>query len=220
MMTDPTSQPIDASLLASALQVLEQEGEAALSVAHVARRSGLFDCDTAASCDAIGAIENDRALRSELAALGFERLATALQSVEPSPDVNGDAAVAAMGPLFAAGRAYIQTATAQPRLFALLRSREQLDFDRPALRQASDTAFAALLAIVRRAQSAGFEPDRPLAELSQTIWDSVHRVAMRWADATLAAAAASGDIEAARIDESIELELTLLLAGPTESERA
>ena len=128
---------------------------------------------------------------------------------KPSPRLADEAVREGHGAfdlLMAAGRAYIRTAVRSPVLFALMRDAEAVDFAEPRLQAESGAAFRELLAIVVELQASGFEADRGAEDLSHVIWDSVHRLTMRWADAAL-----DGPVDPATVDEAISMELTLLL---------
>ena len=110
--------------------------------------------------------------------------------------------------LFACGRAYVTTALRSPALFALMREANALDFEAPTLQRESDLALEELKRLVGELRADGFEPGLDAETLSLVVWDSVHRLTLRWADA-----AVDGAIDTQALDEGIELELTLLLAG-------
>jgi hypothetical protein len=211
-----SAPPIDLPLglpeeVAHALRLLEQEGPEALSLARVATRMGRGSDPVRAGLP----WADERALRTDLAALGFHRLDTALREAREQGRHAGQGAADL---LMLSGRAYIHTAVRSPALFALMRDAEAVDFNEPRLQAASSAALHALLDLVVELKVSGFEPDRSTEELSNVIWDSVHRLTMRWADAALA-----GPVDAATVDEAISLELTLLLLDgepPQRIERA
>lgn len=185
--------------LPDALRVLEQEGRDALSLRRVATRLGRRNAADAAGLP----WPSERALRTDLATLGFHRLRIALA------DARAERLRAGGGVfdlLMAAGRAYIRTAVRSPALFALMRDAEAVDFAEPRLQAESSEAFRELLSIVVELQTSGFEAERSAEDLSHVIWDSVHRLTMRWADAAL-----DGPVDPATVDEAISLELNLLL---------
>jgi len=194
--------------LAAALLVLEQEGRDALSLDHVARRLGRRERGGAASLP----WPSERWLRSDLAALGFRRLRAAIAE---SLDALGPGADHPVDRVLAAGRAYVRAAVRNPALYTLMHEPEAADFSHPDLSRDADFAFNQLRDIVSSVQSTGFEADRDTNELSRIVWDSVHRLAVRWADAAL-----DGPVDAATLDEAIDLEMTLLLGdSPKRSDR-
>lgn len=188
----------------AALLVLEQEGAEALDLAHIARRLGRSGQGGAASLP----WPNLKWLRSELAALGFRRLRAAIaeQIAALAPGADGP-----VDKTMAAGRAYVRNAVRSPALFALMHQPELVDFTHPELSTDANAGYSELRDRVARLQASGFEPERDVDELSRMVWDGVHRVAQRWAEAAL-----DGPVDAATIDEAIDLEFTLLLGdAPT-----
>lgn len=185
--------------VADALRLLEQEALPALSLARLATRMGRGSDPAQAGLP----WPDERALRTDLAALGFHRLDTAMREAREHGRRAGHDA---LGLLMLCGRTYIRTAVRSPALFALMRETGASDFAEPRLQGASSAAFHSLLDLVVELQASGFEPDRGTEELSHVIWDSVHRLTMRWADAAL-----DGPVDVATVDEAISLELTLLL---------
>lgn len=117
------------ALLESAEQILREQGVAGLKLRAIAKRAGVSH--TAADPhfgDLVG-------LLSELAAIGYERLAGAMAGAP------GSAPQAA-----AIARGYIGFAAANPDLFALMFRGDTLDMGRPRLQQAAQAAFLALAA--------------------------------------------------------------------------
>ena len=204
--------PIPADLpleVVEALKVLEQEGADALNLSRVATRLGR---STNSRDDGLP-WPDERALRTDLATLGYHRLHRALVETWRA-FTSGDHD--STDRLFACGRAYLRTAAESPALFALMRDREAADFSDPRLHRESNAALESLLDLVADLHAAGFELQLSPQELSNVVWDSVHRLTMRWADAAL-----DGPVDAETADEAIELELSLLLAGgapPTPNE--
>lgn len=191
--------------LAAALLVLEEEGVEGLTLDRVARRLGRSRSGGAASLP----WPSESWLRSELAALGFRRLraaiAAALDALAPDEREPIDA-------VMASGRAYVQNAIRNPALFGLMYQPELADSSHPDLRRDSSSAYAELRDRTQALQKTGFQPDRSVDELAGIVWDSVHRLAERWAEAAL-----SGGVEASIVDEAIELEFTLLLGDAPRS---
>ncbi len=196
---EPTPPRASDEELAAALLVLEQEGPAALTLEHVARRLGRGHAGGAASLP----WPDERWLRSELGALGFRRLRAAIaESV-------AEAAARTSEPnehLLAAGRAYVRTAVRSPRIFAIMYAREDADFAHPDLPRDASAAFAQLRTLIESAQAAGYQPDRDADEVARLTWESVQRLAMRWADSAL-----DGPVDADTLEEAINLEMTLVL---------
>jgi hypothetical protein len=184
--------------LAAALLVLELEGPAALTREHVARRLGRKRAGP-------GALPwpSERWLRSDLAALGFRRLRAAIDVALDALPADADDPV---DRIFAAGRAYVRTAVRSPALSTLMHEGDGADFSHPELARDATTAFEQLRGLVSAVQATGFEADRDTDELSDLVWDSVHRLAVRWAESSL-----DGDVDAELVEEAIDLEMTLLL---------
>jgi len=186
-----------------ALRLLEQEGREALSLGRLATRIGRGDGVARAALP----WADERALCTDLAALGYHRLDRATREARDEGRRTG---VGAVELLMRTGRAYIRTAVRSPALFALMREVAAIDFDAPRLQAASSAALHGLQDLVAELQASGFERGRGTEDLSNVIWDSVHRLTMRWAEAAL-----DGPVDAATVDEAISLELTLLLLdGP------
>jgi hypothetical protein len=179
--------------------VLEQEGPGALTLDHVARRLGRSHHGGAASLP----WPSERWLRSDLAAQGFRRLGASIaESIASSDAASSDP----VEQVLAAGRAYVRAAVRNPALYSLMHQPERVDFSHAELARDSAAAFDQLRRFVASLQAIGFQVDRDLDELARIVWESAHRLATRWADAAL-----SGPVEAATVDEAIDLELTLLL---------
>ncbi len=193
----PTPPHASDEELAAALLVLEQEGPAALSVEHVARRLGRRGGAAAMPWP------DPHWLRSELGALGFRRLraavAESVAEVATRTDDPGEQ-------LLAAGRAYVRTAVRSPRLFTIMYERSDADFAHPDLGRDASAAFAQLRTLVESVQRTGFQPDRTADEVALLVWDSVHRLTVRWADAAL-----DGPVDPEMVEEAINLEMTLVL---------
>jgi len=188
--------------LAAALLVLEQEGLEALTLDHVAKRLGRSQSGGGGSLP----WPTERWLRSDLAALGFRRLragiAESIDALEPGRDTAAEK-------VMAAGRAYVRNAVRSPVLFGLMHQPEQADFSHPDLARDSSVAYTELRDRTVALQDTGFEAGRSTEDLAQLVWDTVHRLAVRWSDAAL-----DGPVEAETLDEAIELEFTLLLGAP------
>jgi hypothetical protein len=193
--------------VADALRLLEQEGLSALSLARLATRMGRGSDPARAGLP----WSDERAMRTDLAALGFHRLDMALREAREHGRRAGHDA---LGLLMLCGRTYLRTAVRSPALFALMRETGAIDFAEPRLQGASSAALHSLRDLVVELRASGFEPDRGTEELSNVIWDSVHRLTMRWADAAL-----DGPVDVATVDEAMSLELTLLLLDGRGRER-
>jgi AcrR family transcriptional regulator len=151
--------------LRAAMELLEQDGAAGLSVRAVARRAGV-------SPGAPYRHYADRdALVSAVAAEGYRELAGYLSAAHPSPSTPDDVAAVAV--------AYVQFALEHPALFRTMFS-DPCDAD-SSERVAATTAIAEYVgALVRRAFP-GADPDA----LSTAIWAVVHGLAFLHLDAKL-----------------------------------
>jgi AcrR family transcriptional regulator len=131
------------AMLSEAERVIETDGIQALTMRAAARVIGVSHT---APRNHFGDLTG---LLSELAADGYRRFAKALIDAE-----------AAAGPeprdrLRALGRAYIRFAAGHPGLFTLMFRSDQLDHERPALREAMAPARAALTNAVTTPTDAG-----------------------------------------------------------------
>ncbi len=164
---------LPAALLEAALQILERDGIAGLTLRAVARRAGVSHMAPAHHFGDLGG------LLSELAALGFRRFGGAL----------GEAA----GPdrLDAMGEAYVAFARANPALFLLMFRSERLDPARPSLADALARA-STLLTQAAGGFVAG-EEQPTLAQVADAVraWSMVHGFAMLLLDGRLDATLSS-----------------------------
>ncbi len=164
---------LHAALLRAAESILERDGIAGLTLRAAAREAGVSH---AAPKNHFGDI---RGLLSELAAVGFARLATALTANVGEGDPPRMR-------LSAIGRGYVAFARQNPGLFLLMFRSERLDFTRPTLRTAAEAAFG----VLRDAVGAQRPPrERPLT-LAQAAhvtaaWSLVHGFAMLMLDGRL-----------------------------------
>lgn len=111
------------ALLTAAEEILIQDGLAGLTLREAARRTGVSH---AAPKNHFGDIKG---LLSELAAVGFQRLASQLRRAAAGAKSADDT-------MDAIGRAYVAFAQTSPGLFHLMYRSEALDFTRPALSDA------------------------------------------------------------------------------------
>ena len=119
------------TLLVAAERILERDGLAGLTLRATAREAGVSH---AAPTHHFGDLTG---LVSDLAAIGFARFNAAMVA----------AAAGAATPLeqaAARARAYLAYARAHPAMYLLMFRTERLDLNRPALRDATNAAFAGL----------------------------------------------------------------------------
>src|SRR5258705_9136972 len=154
-----------AACLRAAMELLEEDGAAGLSVRAVARRASV-------SPGAPYRHYADRdALVSAVAAEGYRELSGYLSAAHPSPSTPDDLAAVAV--------AYVQFALEHPALFRTMFS-DPCDGD-SSERVAATTAIAEYVgALVRRALP-GADPDA----LSTALWAVVHGLAFLYLDGKL-----------------------------------
>jgi AcrR family transcriptional regulator len=162
-----------AAMLGAAERILERDGIQGLTLRAAAREAGVSH---AAPKNHFGDV---RGLLSELAAVGFARFVAALVANVR----DGDPRSARMA---AIGRGYVAFARQNPGLFLLMFRGERLDFSRPALREAANSAFA----VLARGAGAGDKPDAarlsvPQAARIAAAWSLVHGFAMLMLDGRL-----------------------------------
>jgi len=163
------------ALLKAAKRVAEREGINGLTLRAVAREAGVSH---AAPSHHFGDVTG---LLSELAAIGFKKFSEQLGAAtcsETAPE-----AVAARK-----ASAYVAFARDNPCMFQLMFRGERLDHERPALREASETAFHKLASIVAARRHEDVAPDHltlgQAADIAR-IWSMVHGFAMLYLDGRL-----------------------------------
>jgi AcrR family transcriptional regulator len=177
------------ALVRAAMELLEERGEAALSLRAVARRAGV-------SPAAPYRHYSDReALVSAVAAVGYRELAERLAAAHPSPSTPEQLASVAV--------AYVQFALERPALFRLM-------FGEPCDRDNDDrvAATAAVSAYVRAIAQRTFPQADPEA-IATAIWALVHGLAFLHLDGKLGATPPS--VVADRVTAAIQ---SLLAAAP------
>ncbi len=165
------------ALLKAAKRVAEREGINGLTLRAVAREAGVSH---AAPAHHFGDITG---LLSELAAIGFEKFSTALGAATCSDTAPEAVAARKAG-------AYVAFARENPCMFQLMFRGERLDHDRPALREASESAFLKLAGIVAARRQEDVVPDHLTLEQAADIariWSMVHGFAMLYLDGRLKA---------------------------------
>ncbi len=156
------------ALLKAAETVLERDGVQGLTLRAAAREAGVSH---AAPTHHFGDMAG---LLSELAAVGFRRFGAALReaaSQQDSPHARLDAM----------GMAYVAFARRSPGLFMLMFRSERLDFDRPALREATTEANEALARGVGAQLGEAVTPGRlTLSQAADMVraWSLVHGFAV------------------------------------------
>jgi AcrR family transcriptional regulator len=193
-------EPLDERLVEVALEILHRDGVEGLSLRRIARAAGVSH---GAPLRHFRGLSH---LRAEVAARGFRLLTDAV-------DGSANALPPGTPPLerlAAAGRAYVETAVANPGLFALMFRPEDLDVTDPVFQRESETAFDHLLRLVRAAQDAGWHAARETRVLAGAIWAGVHGLASLWAQGALMGPLGPEPT----LDEMISTSLELVLAPP------
>ena len=160
------------AMLEAAERILERDGIAGLTLRAAAREAGVSH---AAPKNHFGDV---RGLLSELAAVGFARFGAGLVA-------NTREGETPKARLAAIGHGYVTFAQRNPGLFLLMFRSERLDFSRPALRGAAETAFGVLAGVVGAHGPA--ETPLTLSQAAQitAAWSLVHGFAMLMLDGRL-----------------------------------
>ena len=157
------------ALLSAAEDILEEKGVDGLTLRAAARAAG---ASHAAPKNHFGDLTG---LLSELAALGYERFTDRLQTA-------ADTGENTQRRLNAIGRAYVEFAIANPGLFQLMFRGERLDLERPALKQARQSAQHLLTGAVASAHPPAGAPSDggpgPTEAYTVRAWAMVHGFAM------------------------------------------
>jgi AcrR family transcriptional regulator len=154
-----------AACLSAALELLEEEGETALSLRAVARRAGVSPAAPYRH------YEDREALVSAVAAVGYRELAERLAAAHPSPSTPEQLASVAV--------AYVQFALERPALFRIM-------FGEPCDRDNDErvAATAAVSLYLRTIVARCFPQSDPEA-LAPAIWALVHGLAFLHLDGKL-----------------------------------
>jgi AcrR family transcriptional regulator len=162
------------ALLEAAERILEHEGVQGLTLRAAARDAGVSH---AAPKNHFGDIKG---LLSDLAAVGFGRLAEAMRANVR----DGDDPRARMNAL---GQGYVAFARANPGLFLLMFRGERLDYTRPALREAMEAAFGLLSGAATGGETSPGEATLSLSRAARIAgaWSLVHGLAMLLLDGRL-----------------------------------
>ena len=180
-----------AALVRAAMDLLEEGGEADLSLRAVARRAGV-------SAAAPYRHYDDReALVSAVAAVGYRELAERLAAAHPSPSTPDELASVAV--------AYVQFALERPALFRIM-------FGEPCDRDSDErvAATAAVSLYVRGIVERTF-PQADSEALATAVWALVHGLAFLHLDGKLDAAAPSAVAD--RVTAAIQALLTAARTG-------
>ncbi|GAB3204633.1 TetR/AcrR family transcriptional regulator [Nocardia tengchongensis] len=197
-MTSPTAQPyhhgdLPTALLRAAVELLEENGAAELSLRAAARRAGV---STAAPYRHFA----DRdALLSAVAAVGYRDLAARLAAAHPAPVTAEDLATIAI--------AYVQFALERPGLFRVMFA-EPCDPTSPERVAATEAIHEYVKNIVQQAFPAS-DPE----SMAIAVWSLVHGLAFLHLDGKLDAI--SADDVADRVRGAVYAVLGVSNQGPT-----
>jgi AcrR family transcriptional regulator len=152
---------MEEALLASAAELLEQEGPDGLSVRRIAAAAGV------APMGVYNHFESKFGIIEALFVQGFERLGEAIAATRDIEDP--------YEALRESGRRYRALALAHPMVYRImfLRSVPGFEPSDQALEVASE-AFGVLISSVQRAITAGVLAEGPPSDIAQMIWASIH----------------------------------------------
>lgn len=172
-----------AALLTAALDLLESDGLAALSLRKVAARARVSHAAPAHHFPTL------KALLTALAVIAFERFAEAMaaarQAARPEP----------VAQVRAAGDGYLDFARANPALFRLMFSESQLDWSDATLKATANASFRHLVEITAPfADQLGLKNPEDRQELEKLIWASAHGFAHLYTDGKVIGSATTPDI--------------------------
>jgi AcrR family transcriptional regulator len=162
------------ALLRAAEHILERDGLPGLTLRAAAREAGVSH---AAPKNHFGDMTG---LLSDLAAVGFQRIATTMAAAQGETDPAG-------ARLVGTGRGYVAFARAHPGLFQLMYRSERLDMSRPALREAVAQAGRVLYGAVGAVRREPLAQELTLAQAAHvtSVWSLVHGFAMLLLDGRL-----------------------------------
>jgi AcrR family transcriptional regulator len=161
-----------AALLAAAERVLRSDGIAKLGLRAIAREAGVSH--TAAQHH----FGDMAGLLAELAAVGYRRLAEALER-------SGEGATSGRARRVALSKAYVDFARRDAALFALMFRNELLDMRRPSLAHATGAALRAMIGPLAGSDETLGELSRIAAIRMTAAWAFVHGLATLLADKRL-----------------------------------
>jgi AcrR family transcriptional regulator len=162
------------TLLQAAERILERDGIQALTRRAAAREAGVSHT---AQKNHFGDITG---LLSDLAAVGFQRIAATMQAGVRRTDPPGRR-------LETVGRGYVEFARTHPGLFLLMYRSERLDMNRPALRDAIAAAASVLYGAVGGVREEDLADTLTLAQAAHvaSAWSLVHGFSMLLLDGRL-----------------------------------
>jgi AcrR family transcriptional regulator len=186
-----------AALVGAAMDLLEEGGEAELSLRAVARRAGVSPAAPYRHYD------DREALVSAVAAVGYRELAERLAAAHPSPSTPDELASAAV--------AYVQFALERPALFRIM-------FGQPCDRDSDErVAATAVVSLYVRGIVERTFPQADSEALATAVWALVHGLAFLHLDGKLDAATPT--VVAERITAAIHALLAATNIGPDAADR-
>ena len=183
-------------LVQTALDLVAESGPKGLSLRQIARCTGVSHGAP------LRHFRSHADLLAAVAARGFALLSDAIESSGSSLSPNSDPS----SRLEAAAYAYVETAVANPGLFALMFRPGDLDVTNAAFRRESREAFEHVVSRVRAAQEAGWHAKRDTRVLAAATWAAVHGLATLWSQGAL-----SGPVPDASLEDVISTTLELVL---------
>jgi AcrR family transcriptional regulator len=161
-------------MLRAAERILERDGIQGLTLRAAAREAGVSH---AAPKNHFGDLSG---LLSDLAAVGFERIAATMQAHARPDDPPG-------ARLEAIGRGYVAFARAHPALFLLMYRGERLEMSRPALRDAVAASGRVLWGGVAAVRKEDLTSTLTVAQAAHIVsaWSLVHGFAVLLLDGRL-----------------------------------
>ena len=186
------------ALINAGIELLSERGVAELSLREVAKRAGVSHTAPYRHFD------DKHALLSAIAAVGFQRLADAMQhSVEENPEDP-------LQQIYSAARKYVELAVGNSEIFHLMFGGVILCDSRPDyLNEISQAAFNGLLNIIENAANEKLYKDEDSMNLALVVWSSVHGLSM------LISAGELHDLTASEQDRNnmVNMLVRLLLSG-------
>ncbi|MBI2255448.1 MAG: WHG domain-containing protein [Proteobacteria bacterium] len=172
-----------AALLKAALEILEREGLAGLTLRKVAARARVSHAAPAHHFPTL------KALETALATIAFERFRDAMATARAA------AANDAAAQISAAGEGYLTFARENPALFRLMFVESQLDWSDAALKEAATASFQQLVEITAPfADQLGLASEADRAELQRLVWANAHGFAHLYIDGKMPADAKAPDL--------------------------
>lgn len=155
------STEIEQRILTAALRILDEQGEAGLTVRGIAQAAGI------APMGIYSRFEGKTGIYEALFMEGFDRLGEELDRHTPTDDVLAD--------LRNAADHYRQFALKNPAHYRLMFMDPRRQY-RPSMTAADSCArtFQRLISLIERGQHEGVFPPAPAVELAQMFWSVVH----------------------------------------------